>query len=144
MVDWYEDDEMMRQWEEVSKEEGMRLQRKTEGNALHIEGLQTVPQLVVSQVLPAEKEKTTKERKGKVAGWSTEKMEEKASSQLEKDTEDMVSWRSLNQPEINEPRKKCWKHTTWRTAKEEPTEEEVSLRNGDNPEGQNISAWKME
>ena len=39
-MDWYEDDEMMRQWEEVGKEEANIVKIKMEGNGLQIEGVQ--------------------------------------------------------------------------------------------------------
>ena len=86
VTDWYEDDEMMRHWEEVSKEEEKIGTRQTAGNGLQIQGVQRVPQLVVSHILTKEKGLKKKERKGKVVGWSTEKMEEKANNQLDKDT----------------------------------------------------------
>ena len=73
-----------------------------------------------------DKELKKKKVKGKVAGWSTEKMEEKANNQLDKNTEEMVSWRSTNQEEIDEvwktlaPKieKNCWEKTKWRIAEE--------------------------
>ena len=40
-------------------------------------------------------------KKSKVAGWSAEKMEEKASKHGFKDTEVMGQWRSINQEGIN-------------------------------------------
>ena len=42
VLDWFEDDEMRRQGEEVSKEEEKIVRRKTEGNGngLEIEGVQ--------------------------------------------------------------------------------------------------------
>ena len=63
VIDWYEDDEMLRQWEEVSEEEEKIVNRKTEGNGLQIEGVRRVPELLVSQVLTEEKE--LKKRKEK-------------------------------------------------------------------------------
>ena len=129
------DDEMRKQSEEVSKEENKNLHRKTEGDALHFEGIQKGPELVVPQHMAKE----NSEKKGKVTGWSTEKMEEKVSNQLVKrHTVEMVSWRSTSQEEINEiwkswlqnVRKKCWNNTKWRTAKEKPMETEASLLNG--------------
>ena len=44
VMDSYEDDETRKQCEEVRKEEEKILQRKTEGDALHIEGMQDGPQ----------------------------------------------------------------------------------------------------
>ena len=69
---------------------------------LQIDGVQRVPEPVVSQVFTKEKEVKKKESKGGVAGWSTEKMEQKAHNQLERDTEEMVSWRSINREEIDD------------------------------------------
>ena len=40
------------------------------------------------------------ERNGKMVGWSTEKMEETANNRLDRNTEEMVSWSSINQEEI--------------------------------------------
>ena len=40
VVDWYEDDEMMRRWEEFSKEEEKIVKIKTEGNGLQIGSVQ--------------------------------------------------------------------------------------------------------
>ena len=40
-------------------------------------------------------------KKGKVVGWSTEKMEEKESKQDFEDTEEMVQWKSIDQGVIN-------------------------------------------
>ena len=51
-----------------------------------------------------EKAKGTKEKK-KVEGWSTEEMREKANSFLEDDTEEMRTWRLLNNEEMDQ----CWK-----------------------------------
>ena len=84
-MEWCEDDELKRQREEVSIEEDKTVRRKAEGKGLQIEGVQRVPELMVSQTLTKEKELRKKERKGKVAGWSTEKMEEKENDQLVKD-----------------------------------------------------------
>ena len=61
-----------------------------------------------------------------MVGWSTEKTEEKANNQSNRDTEEVVSWRSINQGEIDD----CWEITKWRIAREERIEEEVSLRSG--------------
>ena len=82
------------------------MRRKAEGKGLQIEGVQGVPELLVSQSLTKEKELRKNERIGNVVGWSTEKMEEERNNQLVKDTEEMVSWRSINQEEIDEVWKK--------------------------------------
>ena len=52
---WYEDDEMVRQWEETSKEEEKIAKRKVEGKSLLVEGVQRAPELLVSQVSTKEK-----------------------------------------------------------------------------------------
>ena len=49
--------------------------------------------------------KGTKEKKT-MKGWSTEKMKDKPSSSWEDDTEEMRTWRSLNQEEMDQ----CWKN----------------------------------
>ena len=46
----------------------------------------------------------TREKK-KVRGWSTEQMNDKANSLLEEDTEEVTTWRDLNQEEMDQ----CWK-----------------------------------
>ena len=61
MTDWLEDDEMMKQWEVVSKEEKKITVRKIEGKSLQVERVQKVPELLMSQVLT--KEKGAKQRK---------------------------------------------------------------------------------
>ena len=42
---WLEDDEMMRQWEDVSQEEEKITVRKMEGRRMQVEGAQKVPEL---------------------------------------------------------------------------------------------------
>ena len=63
VVDWYEDDEMMRQWEEASKEEEMIAKRNMEPTSLQVEGVQRAPELPVSLVLTKEKEPKTEKKK---------------------------------------------------------------------------------
>ena len=53
-MDWLEVDEMMRQREEVSKEEEKITVRKMEGRSLQLEGVQKAPEILVSQVLTKE------------------------------------------------------------------------------------------
>ena len=55
-----------------------------------VESVQKVPGLSVCQVTTKERESKMENNKSKVVGWSTEKMEKKASTQEFKDTEDMV------------------------------------------------------
>ena len=45
-MDWLEDDEMMKQWEDVSNEEEKITVRKMEGKRLQVEGVQKVPELL--------------------------------------------------------------------------------------------------
>ena len=73
VMDWYEDEEMMGQCEEVS-EEVEKIVKKTEGHGLQIEGVQRVPELMVSHVSDREKELEKRESKGKGVSWSTEKV----------------------------------------------------------------------
>ena len=49
-TDWLEDDEMMRQWEEVSKDEGKITLKQDEIRNIKCEGVQKVPELMLSQV----------------------------------------------------------------------------------------------
>ena len=53
--------------------------RRMEGKSLQVAGAQMAPELRVSQVLMREKEPKKELKKSKVAGWSTEKMDENAS-----------------------------------------------------------------
>ena len=87
-------------------------------------------------------------KKSKVAGWSTEKMDEKASEHEVKNTEEMVQWRSISQARIDNVwkklsekwRRKCYRSTKRRPAREEHTKEEVSRRSGRwSRESQNIN-----
>ena len=54
MMDWLEVDEMMRQREEVSKEDEKITVRKMEGRSLQHEAVQKAPEILVSQVLTKE------------------------------------------------------------------------------------------
>ena len=85
-MDWCENDEMMRQCEDVSEDEEKIKMRKMEGKSLQVEGVQRAPELLVSQVFTKDEEPKEEEKKMKVVGWSTEKMEEKESMQEFKDT----------------------------------------------------------
>ena len=55
----------------------------------------------------------TKETK-KLRGWSTEEMKDKASSPSREDTEEMRTWRDLNQEEMDQ----CWKKLAERMEEE--------------------------
>ena len=99
VTDWLEDDEKMKQWEDVSKkEDGRKEPQQLKVCRGHGELLASQ----VSQVKQKEEEsKKKKKKKSKVvAGWSTEKMEEKESKQEFKDTKDMVQWRSFNSKKL--------------------------------------------
>ena len=52
--------------------------------------------------------------KKKVKGWSTEEMEDKPSSSLEEDTEEMRKWRGMSQSEMD----LCWKKLAERMEEE--------------------------
>ena len=77
-MDWLEDDGMMRQWEDVCKEDEKFTVRRMVGKSLQVEGVQKAPKLLVSQVLKMKKEPNKEKKIRKVAGWSTEKMKEKS------------------------------------------------------------------
>ena len=49
-MDWLENGEMMKQWEDVGKEEEKITVRKMEGRSSQVDGVQKAPQLLVSQV----------------------------------------------------------------------------------------------
>ena len=87
----------MRHWEDVSKEEEKIMVSKIEGRSFLVEEMQKAPELLVSELLMKEKELKKEKKQSEVAGWFTEKIEEKASKQEFKDTEEMVQWRSINQ-----------------------------------------------
>ena len=63
-MDWLEDDEMMRQWEEVSKEEEKITVSKMEGRNLRVKEVQKAPELLASQV--STKEQAPQKEKEKV------------------------------------------------------------------------------
>ena len=85
-MEWLEGDDLMRQWEEVSKEEEKTEVRKFVGRSSQIEGVQKAPEVLVFEVFTKEKEaKKEKKKNSKVARWSTETMEEKASKQKFRD-----------------------------------------------------------
>ena len=61
-MDWLENDGIMRQWEEVSKEEGKTTIKRNEGRQIKAEGEQHVPELMSR----ADKEKRGMEGGGQV------------------------------------------------------------------------------
>ena len=94
---WYEDDEMMRQWKETSKEEEKIVKCKMEGKSPQVEGVQWALEPQESQVVIKGEVQKKEKKKSKLKGRSTDKMEKKASKQEFRDTEEMVQWRSINQ-----------------------------------------------
>ena len=55
--------------------------------------MQRVPELVVHECTAQGEEVTNSKVKKKVKGWSTEEMKDETNSHLEKDTEEMRTWR---------------------------------------------------
>ena len=84
-----------------------------------------------------------------VVGGSTEKVDQKAYNRLERDTEEIVSWRSNNQEESDD----IWKNGgmkkdvlgtyKWRKAKKEPKRKKRGFGMEDGPESQEISGSEM-
>ena len=62
VMDWYEDDEMVRHREDISKEEEKIAKVKMEGKSLQVEGAHRAPELLVSQVLTKERCKIRRRR----------------------------------------------------------------------------------
>ena len=98
-MDWLEDEEMMRQWAEVSKEEEKKMLRRNEGRKYKAEGVQYVPEVMVLHAQIMKEAKKEKEKK-KVVVRSTEKMKEDRSKRDSKDTDETVKWRSIKQEEV--------------------------------------------
>ena len=101
-MDWYEDDELKKQCEEVSRVQEIFRQLRREGEALQFGAVQRVLELVTSQILTKGKVLEEKEDERKVEGWSTKEMDEKVSDLVGHFTEEMVRWRSKSQEEIDE------------------------------------------
>ena len=87
-MDWFEDDEMMRHWEEVSKEEGKTTLKRNEGKG--VKSGKSANCAIADRVTFKKEAKKGKEEK-KVASWTTERMEEVRSKRAYKDTEEMVA-----------------------------------------------------
>ena len=93
------------------------------------EGGQKAPELLVSQVFKKKRSQKTEKRKSKVAGWCTDKMEEKASKHEFKDTkrngamEEHQSGRNqYDLAKLTENlRNTCWSCAKWRKTREEHT-----------------------
>ena len=103
--DWQKEDPMLLQWAEDEKLEEVFERRKMEGDSLQAEVMQKVPGLVVHERMSQGKTVKGTEEKKNVKGWSTEEMKDKPSSSWEDDTEEMRTWRSSNQEEMDQ----CWK-----------------------------------
>ena len=74
-MDWLMDDEMMRQSEEVSKEEEKITLKSNECGKLQAETARSAPELVVPY-MQVKKRHAGKEKMENRAGWSTKMMEE--------------------------------------------------------------------
>ena len=64
---WLEDDEMVKHWEDVRKEEEKITMRKMDGRSLQVEGVKQAPEFPIPQALKQEKEKKKKKKKKKFA-----------------------------------------------------------------------------
>ena len=102
---WLEDDEMMKQWEEVSKEEEKTTLRRNDGRDITSERMQNVLELVSQAQI--KKKEATEEKEKNLAGSSTQIMDEVRSKREVEDSEEMVQWRNINQGEVDNLRKTC-------------------------------------
>ena len=84
-MDWLMDDDMMKQWAEVNKEEEKIMVKRNEGRDLLVDRVQSVPELVVAQA--------HMKKKGGRRG-------EEASRQEFVDTDEMTQWRRTSQEGI--------------------------------------------
>ena len=75
VFNWYDGDKMVGQRQETSNQEENIAKGKMVGESPQVEGVQRALELLVSQVLTKRKVSFEGEEKGKVVGWSTEKME---------------------------------------------------------------------
>ena len=89
-MEWLEDDEMMRQREEMSKEEEKTTLRRNDGRKIKSERMQNVPELMVSQAQMKTKEATEEKEKNNLVGSSTQMMDEVRSKREVEDSEKMV------------------------------------------------------
>ena len=80
---------------------------------------------VVNERMSQAERMTNLKDEEKVPGWSTEEMKEKPNFAVEEDTEEMNTWRELNQSEIDI----CWKELADRM------EEEVLDKVGESKRG---------
>ena len=97
-MDWLEDEEMMRQWAEVSKEEEKKMLRRNEGRKYKAEGVQYVPEVMVLHAQIMKEAKKEKERRR--CSSVHRKMKEDRSKRDSKDTDETVKWRSIKQEEV--------------------------------------------
>ena len=107
-MDWYEDNEMMRQWEEVRKEE---------------EKIKEDLQIEFSSF----DEKELKKRKVKER-WSVgpRRRWNRKQTTIWKETQKMVSWRSINQEEIDD----IWKSSLNKMKKKKKKKKEKNMQSG--------------
>ena len=70
-MDWLVDDEILRQWEEGSKEEEKITVKRHEGRQSTVERVQSEPELVVAQAQMTGREATAEKQKKQEARWST-------------------------------------------------------------------------
>ena len=102
---WREENQMESSWAEDGKLEEILEQRRGEGNALKVDVMQKAPELVVHEHMAQGEKVTSAEVKKKAREMSTEEMKDQANSHQEDDTEEMRTWRGLNQDEMDH----CWK-----------------------------------
>ena len=100
-IDWLEDDELMRHWAQVSKEEEKIKVRRSAGRNIKFEGVHNVLEQMVSQAQMKKKKSKREKEKKKVVGYSTERMKEYRSKREVKDSEEVVQPRSIHQEEVD-------------------------------------------
>ena len=76
-MDWYEDDEMLRPWEEVGKEGEKLTSKRNEGRHIKAGGAHYALDLMVLQAQMKKKEAKNEKANQNVVGRSTERMDEK-------------------------------------------------------------------
>ena len=138
-MDWNEDDEFRKQWEEVRRE-GKNVLKK-DRDALHIGAMQRakVPELVASQLAIEGKERSKKRKRkgGRMRNQLVEDMEEVVKRRAQVKKRLMYCGKGLTQ----QLRWKCWKN------KLEDSKREASRGKGelseDGPKSQETSAPKL-
>ena len=102
--------------------------------------IRKAPELVVNErMLQGQRVKNTKAKK-EVPGWSTEEMVERPSVAVEEDTEEMKSWRCLNQSEMD----LCWKKLAERMEEEVMETSTRSKRTREEPLKVEVTPWNGE